>query len=127
LALAGCAAVLLPLLASADSQLAGTFGRGALKATAHLDFKIVIPSVLSMDMPGGIEEPRGARTVAIYTNNHNATLAATDPASELARGTIILSSAARKVISQNVGCATGRTPVRARIADAGLTCTASMP
>jgi hypothetical protein len=126
-ALASCAALLLPFFAAADSQVEGSSGRGALRATAHLDFKIVIPRVLSMDMADGLEAPRGAQTVSIFTNSHNATLAATAPASDFARGNVILSSAARKVISQSVDCAPGAPPSRARMADGLLICTASQP
>ncbi len=106
--------------------------RAALKATAHLDFKIVIPPVLSMDMADSLEVVRGAQTVAIYTNSHNATLAATLAVSDQARGNIILSSAARKVIAQTVYCAPGAA-ARAggaegsRRQDDGVICTASMP
>ncbi len=106
-ALASCAALLLPFLAAADSQVESGSARAALKATAHLDFKIVIPPVLSMDMADSLEVVRGAQTVAIYTNSHNATLAATLAVSDQARGNIILSSAARKIIAQNVYCAPG--------------------
>ena len=131
-ALASCAALLLPFLAAADSQVESGSARAALKATAHLDFKIVIPPVLSMDMADTLEVVRGAQTVAIYTNSHNATLAATLAVSDQARGNIILSSAARKVIAQTVYCAPGAA-VRAGGAEGsrrqgdGVICTASMP
>jgi hypothetical protein len=131
---AAFAALLLPFLAAADSRVEGGAVRTTLEATAHLDFKIVIPRVLSMDMADGFEEVRGVQTVAIYTNSHNATLAATVPASEQARGNIILSSAARKVIAQNASCAPGSpastgTPANAgsRRRDDRVVCTASMP
>lgn len=129
-ALASCASLLLPFLAAADSQLEGPSPHAALKATAHLDFKIVIPRVLSMDVADSLEDVRGAQTVAIYTNSHNATLAATLPVSDEARGNIILSSAARKVIAQNVYCAPGtsaRAAAGSRPLDDGVVCTASMP
>jgi hypothetical protein len=131
-ALASCAALLLPFLASADSQMEGSSAHAALKAEAHLDFKIVIPRVLSMDIDDSFEGVHGGQTVAIYTNSHNATLAATLPVSEQARGNIILSSAARKVIAQNVYCAPGTAPY-ARVLTKSppnhepVVCTASMP
>jgi hypothetical protein len=130
--LASCAALLLPFLASADSQVVGSSARAAVKATAHLDFKIVIPRVLSMDMADSLEDVRGAQTVAIYTNSHNATLAATLAASDQARGNIILNSAARKVIAQNVHCAPGaasyaRVPTGSPPDHEPVVCTASMP
>jgi hypothetical protein len=129
--LASCAALLLPFLAAADSRVEGSSAHAALKTTAHLDFKIVIPRVLSMDVADSLEDVRGTQTVAIYTNSHNATLAATLPASDQARGNIILSSAARKVIAQNVYCTPGteaaRTPAGVRPPHDTVVCTASMP
>lgn len=107
-----------------------TSAHATLKATAHLDFKIVIPRVLSMNMAESLDSVRGAQTVAIYTNSHNATLAATLPVSDRARGNIILSSAARKVIAQNVYCAPGsyaKGAAGSRPQDDGVVCTASMP
>lgn len=131
-ALASCAALLLPFLAAADSQVESSSARAALKTTAHLDFKIVIPRVLSMDMADSLDGVRGTQTVAIYTNSHNATLAATLPASDQARGNIILSSAARRVIAQNVYCAPGTAPyarvlTRSPPSHEPFVCTASMP
>ena len=136
----GCAALLLPFLAAADSQLTGGTRRGALAASAPLDFKIIIPRVLSMDLetggPGewrGSAEGRAAQAVAIYANSHNATLGATSPSSDQARGNIILSSAARKVISQQVLCAAGSagpSPSREggpRPLGGWTICTVSMP
>jgi len=129
---------LLPFLAAADSQVESGSARAALKATAHLDFKIVIPRVLSMDLADSLEDVRGAQTVAIYTNSHNATLAASLAVSDQARGNIILSSAARKVIAQSVYCAPGtaayargtataRAPAGSRPPSDTVVCTASMP
>jgi hypothetical protein len=124
--LASCAALLLPLLAAADSQVQAGAGRETLRATAHLNFKIVIPRMLSLDLASGVESVRGAQTVAIFTNSHNVTLAATVGASDEARGNIIMNSAAKKVIAQKAACAPG-----ASRADAApfteVVCTASMP
>jgi hypothetical protein len=39
-------AALLPLMAAADSRLQSTAPGAAASATAHVDFKIVIPEVL---------------------------------------------------------------------------------
>ena len=85
-----------------------------------------------MDMADSLEVVRGAQTVAIYTNSHNATLAASLPVSDQARGNIILSSAARKVIAQNVYCAPGaaayaRVPTKSPSTHEPVVCTASMP
>ena len=76
-------ALLLPLLATADSQLNVRTVNGAYSATAHLDFKIIIPKVLSLDLgPLGLEngnggQPCGTRTVAIRSNSRHAMLSAT--------------------------------------------------
>lgn len=84
-----------------------------------------------MDMADNLEDVRGAQTVAIYTNSHNATLAATLAVSDQVRGNIILSSAARKVIAQNVYCAPGtaaaHAPAPSRPLDDTVVCTVSMP
>jgi hypothetical protein len=120
------AALLLPLLAAADSQVQTGAARATLRATAHLDFRIVIPRVLSLDLASGVESVRGAQTVAIFTNSHNVTLAATVHASDEARGNIILNAAARKVIAQNAACMPGLSRAAAASAS-GVICTASMP
>jgi hypothetical protein len=124
--------MLLPFLAAADSQL--QLGAGdSLRATARVRFKIIIPTVLSLDAPR--DAASAPRDVSIFSNNHTVTLAATFGSSEAARGTVLLSSAARKVIAQKVACTPGssRTAGPASIppgtpATAGeVTCTACMP
>ncbi|HME38305.1 MAG TPA: hypothetical protein VKG63_05010 [Steroidobacteraceae bacterium] len=120
--------MLLPLLAAADSHPATGTAGAALSATAHLNFRIIIPKVLSLDAPGpsGVA---GANTVAIMSNNRNVSLTVTAaappanaaaPPAKAAHGDIILSAAARKVIVQDAACAasSGAAPV---------ICTASMP
>lgn len=77
-----CAALLLPFLASADSQLNTRAVNGAVLATAHLDFKIIIPKVLSLEMgtlrlESGIGGQPCGRHSAIMSNNRNVTLSAT--------------------------------------------------
>jgi hypothetical protein len=117
-ALAGGAALLLPFLAAADSQLVGG-SASPLRATAHLDFKIVIPRVLSLDVSGESRIP-GAQNVAIYSNSHNVAFGSTIRASDIARGGLVLNAAARRVIAQNVSCGAGTQT-------SALICTASMP
>lgn len=133
---ATAAALLLPFLAAADSHLQTGASGGALRATAHLDFKIIIPQVLSMDVANGEDRVAGAKTVAIFSNSRNVTLAASARASDQARGNVILSAAARKVIRQNAACTLAFTRLAAplQIAAAGaqadahrVVCTASMP
>jgi hypothetical protein len=133
--LASCAAVLLPLFAAADSQLQVRSGSGASSATAHVTFKIVIPTVLSLDMPSDAERERGELSAAVFSNGHNVVLAAAMRSSEEPRGTLLLNSAARKALAQNAACTPGSSrstaPVNARLGaesfSAGLVCTACMP
>jgi hypothetical protein len=127
-------ALLVPLLAAADSQLQGGTRR-PLSASAHVSFRIVIPQVLSLDVA---ESTRAARqTVAVMSNNHNVALAATVGSSASTHGHLILNSAARKIIAQDAPCTLG-VPENApgfSGADAGagdldsnwVICTVSMP
>ena len=63
-------ALLLPLVAYADSQLAsGT--QGPLTATAHLRFRIIIPTVLSLNVAESTRTA-GAQTVTVASNSRNA-------------------------------------------------------
>lgn len=104
----------------------------ALQATAHLNFKIVIPKVLYLHVQG--VNDRDLQTVAIMSNSRNVWLTATlrtpqaRDAHAAAHGNIILSAAARKVIAQDTACALSEP--RAGRASGGasqLICTASMP
>jgi hypothetical protein len=126
--------MLLPLFAAADSELGAA--HVSLRAAARVNFKVVIPPVLSLDMPGGAQSGRDARSVAIFSNNHNVTLAATLRSSGEARATVLLSSGARKILAQKVVCmpdssrAAALPPIARRSGDstvAGVVCTASMP
>jgi hypothetical protein len=106
--------LLPPLPAAAESQVQTGAGR-RLTASAHVNFKIVIPNTLSMDVPSGVH----AQTVAIGSNGRTVVLAATVPGSELPRHDLILGAAARKSIAQDAACALG--------AHNAVICTASMP
>ena len=121
------AALLLPVTAETESHIQTGAASAAVSATAHLNFRIIVPRVLSV-------RTTGAETVAILSNSHNVTLTATvrssDPtasqpaAADVVRSHVILSAAARKVIAQDAACAPGGPPP----AIAGLViCTASMP
>lgn len=101
------AALLLPISTGAESHLQMGAPGATSKATAHVDLKIIIPPVLYLDVSEhGIRVP-GAQPVAVMSNSRNVTLAATAPSSDAARGNIILSAAARKVIAQNAFCTLG--------------------
>ena len=121
------AALLLPTLAATESQLKTEAPGTALRATAHVNFKIIIPSMLSLDVASGSDPAPGAHTVSIFSNSRNVTLAGSVRASDNARGNLILSAAARRVISQHAACTLG--PVRpAGDADTSrVFCTVSMP
>jgi hypothetical protein len=133
--LASCAAVLLPLFAAADSQLQLRAGGGAVSTAAHVTFKIVIPTVLSLDMPSGAESARGELTAAVFSNGHSVALAAAVRSSEEPRGTILLNSAARKALVQNAACTPGsrraaasaNAPLDVDPLAPALVCTACMP
>jgi hypothetical protein len=130
------AALLLPLMVAADSHIQTKAASAALAATSHVDFKIVIPTVLYMHVESGNDRTtRGAETVAIMSNSRNVTLDATvrTPESEVrARGGAILSASARKIIAQDALCTVGAAaPMvargRAKAADGQMVCTVSMP
>ncbi len=110
-------AVLLPFAIFADSQLAsGT--QGPLRATAHLRFRIVIPTVLSLDVAGSTRTA-GAQTVTVTSNSRNVALGATLGNSAEVTGLIVLSAAAGRVIAKDAPC----------VAQPGqrTLCTVSMP
>ena len=116
--------MLLPLLSAADSQLQTGAAKSSMHAVAHVSFKIVIPPALSLEAPASLE--REPRSVAIFSNDHHVTLAATLGASEEVHGLVLLSAARRRIIAQKVAC---RPPGDApSIGDAdGIVCTASIP
>jgi hypothetical protein len=126
-------ALLLPFLAFADSQLASG-PHGPLTATAHLRFRIIIPTVLSLNVADSTRTA-GAQTVTVTSNSHNVVLGATLGDSAEATGRAVLSGGARKGIAQDVPCAVHRAPIAAGStaahADSApverMICTVSMP
>ncbi|HWY96104.1 MAG TPA: hypothetical protein VNX69_12965 [Steroidobacteraceae bacterium] len=131
------AALLLPLMVAADSHIQTKAASAALAATSHVDFKIVIPTVLYMHVESANDRStRGAETVAIMSNSRNVSLDATvrTPESEVhARGGAILSASARKIIAQDALCTVGDAAApmvarsRAKAGDRRMICTVSMP
>jgi hypothetical protein len=113
--LVSSAALLLPLLAAADSQLETAAASAALRDRARVDFKIVIPKVLSMDMESGTGRAGSMQTVAVMSNSRNVTLtsiivdSSSPGQSGNTRKSVILNAAARKIISQDAACAQGST------------------
>ena len=133
--LIGSAALLLPWAAVPESRVETAAANTALQATAHVNFKIVIPQVLYLHV-GADAAP--ADTVAIMSNSRNVWLTATVRSSDdrivarasavanAGRGDVILSAAGGKVIAQNTPCTAGET----RPAGGGAShviCTVSMP
>jgi hypothetical protein len=62
ISLAGAAAMLLPLVASAESNF--QTGAGALTSTAHVDFQVTIPKVLYLRVGSGSAYPTALATLA---------------------------------------------------------------
>ena len=120
--------LLLPLWAAAESHLqAGTASR-KVSATAHLDFKIVIPKVLSVGLAGGDTQGSGAQKVAIFSNGRNVTLAASTGLTPAARSNVILRAAAGKVIAREAECQLPADASRGVASKtSGMICTVSMP
>jgi hypothetical protein len=102
------AVLLLPSMAATESRVQTAVPDAPLAATAHVNFKIVIPTVLSLEVGTGGDHTLGAETVAIVSNSHNVTLNATvrTPDSP-AHGNVILSAALRKIIAQDAQCSLG--------------------
>src|ERR1700736_6154841 len=117
----GIAALLLPLMVAAGSHIQTEAARAA---TAHVNFKIIIPTVLSMQVGNASDRALGlgAETVAIMSNSRNVSLNATVRDSGVpARGSVILRASARKVIAQDALCTVGDAQARR------VVCTVSMP
>jgi hypothetical protein len=120
--------LLLPLWAAAESHLqAGNVG-GKLSATAHVDFRIVIPQVLSMGLTGGDTPGSGAQKVAIFSNSRNVTLTASSGSTPAAANNMMLRAAARKVIAREAACRLPADASRSASPETnGMICTVSMP
>jgi hypothetical protein len=121
------AALLLPLTAATESQIRTGGPSASLSATAQLNFKIIIPKVLYLQVGREGDRIEGPQTVGIMSNSHNIALNAslrTPLADGFARGNVILSAGARKAIAQEAICTLDG---QAALAGSRLVCTASMP
>ena len=124
--------LLLPLWAAAESHVRGGTGTGTatgkVSAAAHVDFRIVIPKVLSLGIVGGDTQGLGAQRVAINSNSRTVTLAASAGSMPAARSNVILRAAAGKVIAREAAC---QLPTDASSRGSpmtnGMICTVSMP
>jgi hypothetical protein len=118
------AALLLPLMVAAESHIRTETSGAASAATAHVNFKIIIPTVLYLRVKNASDRALGAETVAITSNSRNVTLNATvrTPDSDVRPlGNVILSASLRKVIAQDALCTVGDTHARR------IVCTVSTP
>jgi hypothetical protein len=141
-ALMSTAALLLPLMVAGESHIQTQAAGAAPAATAHVNFKIVIPKVLYLRIGSGSDRLPDTETVAIMSNSRNVALSTTvrtpesgvHPLGSVLLGTSVLGTSARKVIAQDALCAAG--DVRAtqapatghvKVDDRQLVCTVSMP
>ncbi len=117
------AALVLPLLAAGESQFdvesAAPRAARPLAAAAHLNFKIVIPQVLSLDIPGGAGRDTQARA-SVGSNGRSVALASTH-AADATRHDVVLTAAGRTLVRE-ADCVPDVPPKAARV-----TCTVSMP
>jgi len=120
--------LLLPLAAAAESHLQGAAASAKASASAHLDFRIVIPKILSLDLADVDARDTGAQRVAIYSNSRNVTLAASTSTTSTARNNVILRAAAGRVIARDAACRFPADASRGVASEtSGLICTVSMP
>jgi hypothetical protein len=124
------AALLLPGAAVPESSIQSEGASAPVQATAHVNFRIVIPKVLYLHVGAGNDRDPDPETVAVMSNNRNVWLTATvrtrDDHSRAARGSVILSAAARNIIAQDAVCtAVDLRPAAVRASH--LICTVSMP
>ena len=135
------AALLMPMMAAPESQVqtaaASTATNVAAHAAAHLNFKIVIPTVLYLRMGSANDGAAAANTVTIMSNGRNVMLnpTARSPDDGRVHDGIIISASARKIIAQDAPCAFGIDDAAAATArdhrvnfnTQPLVCTVSMP
>lgn len=113
---------LMPVIASGESQLHA--GGGSSSASAHLNFRIIIPQVLYLNT--GATDGHAAQP-AVFSNGRNVALVTTvQGAGAAVTAHLILSGAGRRAISRISACATAREPGRT-VASGRLVCTASTP
>jgi hypothetical protein len=130
--LMGSLLTLLPLCLAAESQIAANGSGRQLSAAAHVDFRIIIPRVLALDVASDTRGP-GAQRVAVFSNSRTATLSSTLPGLSLpANRSVILVAAARKVIAEETLCVSSSGINAGTLAGAagkphGMICTVSMP
>jgi hypothetical protein len=131
------AALLMPMMAAPESHVQTAAASTATNAAAHVNFKIVIPTVLYLRMASANDRAGGAKMLTIMSNGRNVTLSSTarSPDDARAHDGVILSASARKIIAQDATCAlriddAAAATARARRVNFNiqpLVCTVSMP
>jgi hypothetical protein len=129
-------ALLMPMMAAPESHVQTAAASTAANAAAHVNFKIVIPTVLYLRTGSANDRGDGAKTVTIMSNGRNVMLNPTARSPDDARAhAIILSASARKILAQDAPCALGiddAASASARVHRVNfntqpLVCTVSMP
>ena len=118
-------ALLLPLASGAESHLQAAGASAKVSAMARVDFRIVIPPVLSLDVPGGDNQGAGTQKVAIFSNNRNVALAASSGSKPVAAN-VLLRAAAGRVIAREAACQLPAETSRSLVSPT-MICTVSMP
>jgi hypothetical protein len=131
------AALLMPMMAAPESHVQTAAANTAVNAAVHVNFKIVIPTVLYLRMGSANDRGDGAKTLTVMSNGRNVMLnpTARSPDDARAHDGVILSASARKIIAQEAPCAPGIDDAAAALARADrvnfsahpLVCTVSMP
>jgi hypothetical protein len=115
-AVLAAAALLLPGPLSAESSLQSGAKTASVGASAHLDFRIIIPPVLALSIESGNLAPGAAPRVSILSNTRHVMLTASAPltgdlhAAPLPsrdRGTLLLGARRGSVISTASACGRG--------------------
>jgi hypothetical protein len=128
------AALLMPMMAAPESHVQTGAASNTVNAVAHVNFKIVIPTVLYLRMASANDRSGGAKMLTVMSNGRHVMLnpTARSPDEPPAHDGVILSASAGKVIAQEAQC--GREIDDAAAASAPayrvhqpLVCTVSMP
>ena len=120
----GSAALLVPMIAVPESRVQIGEAGTAPQATAHVNFKIVIPEVLYLHVEG--VNSRELQTNAWLTASVRTHTSGGDAAPP--HGNVVLNAAAHKIIAQDTACTLSEPRAgRASAVATQLVCTASMP
>src|SRR5271154_3866795 len=100
------AALLMPMMAAPESHVQTGAASTAVNAAVHVNFKIVIPTVLYLRMASANDRSGGAKMLTVMSNGRNVMLnpTARTPDELLAHDGVILSASAGKVIAQEAPC-----------------------